>query len=180
MARNVLLRSAGRGPWLAPFPWQAALCARPTIHFAKRLRVAWLTSASLSGFSRGDPTDTGSARLFENRDATDTGNVEDRSHEYRAGRLGFFDPRIDIVDREIGHPAFRDAIELRAGQREQPADIFATHLGDPVGALRHWHGIKGPSDGKAVELLRLLGVARHQLVPVETSVGPIVRHRQLL
>ena len=48
-----------------------------------------------------------------------------------------------------------------------PPTDSVRHLGDPIGAVRHGHGLETPADGTRVELLRLLDIAGHQLVPVE-------------
>src|SRR6185437_8502827 len=60
----------------------------------------------LSG-DRSHPADTGAARLAQDGDAADTRNVEERLHELGAGLNRLGDALIHVVDREIGHPAFR-------------------------------------------------------------------------
>ena len=67
-------------------------------------------------FGRRHPADAGAARLGQDGDAADAGHVEDRPHQLGAGGLRLFHARIDVVDREIGHPAFRHAVELRAAR----------------------------------------------------------------
>jgi hypothetical protein len=130
-------------------------------------------------FRRRHPADAGAARLLENGDAADIGYVEDRPHQCRARGLRPFHARIDVVDGEVGHPTFRNAIELRTREGKQPADVLIAHLGDPISAVRHGHRLEGPADNRAVEFLVAFGVPRHQLVPVEMSVRPLVWHRLL-
>src|SRR5258708_39174750 len=122
------------------------------------------------------PADTGAAWFGQNCNATDTRHIEDWPHQFGAGGLCLLHARVDIIDRQIGHPAFRYAVELRTGQRENTADILVPHFGNPIGAVGHWHRVETPADSIAVELLRLVVVASHQLVPVEMSVPPFVEH----
>src|SRR5262245_35915397 len=63
--------------------------------------------------NRRHPADTGAAGLAQDGDTADTLNVEEWLHELGAGlnRVGY--ALINVVDREIGHPAFRHAVEFR-------------------------------------------------------------------
>src|SRR5581483_3736388 len=91
-------------------------------------------------------------------------------HQLGAGGGGFLDARIDVVDRDVGHPAFRHALVVGAADVEQAADRLAIHLGDPIGAAGHRHGIEAPAHGVGVELLRAFDVPARPFVPVESAV----------
>src|SRR5262249_25661565 len=60
------------------------------------------------------------------------------------------------------------------------ADILFSHLCNPIGAIRHWHGFEVPAERIGVEFLGFGGIASHQFVPVEMSVRPFVWHWLLL
>src|SRR5262245_21927258 len=72
-------------------------------HFRPRLLIA----------DRRDPGDPRSARLFDNGDAPDIGNLERLPHHLRARGLCHLKPRVNVINGKIGHPAFRHALELR-------------------------------------------------------------------
>jgi len=122
----------------------------------------------------------GAAGFGENGDAADAGDIENRLHQFGAGGDGFFRTRIDVIDREIGHPGFRHAVELRRGERKDAAGRLAAGFHDPIGTILHRHRFVCPAEGVGVEFLRLFGVARHQLIPVECAVRPSVCHGLLL
>src|SRR5260221_7102938 len=48
--------------------------------------------------------------------ASDVRNIERLPHHFRAGSLRRLEPRVNVIDGKIGHPAFRHALELRPAQ----------------------------------------------------------------
>src|SRR6202035_4182146 len=119
------------------------------------------------------PTDPGAAGLHQDHNAADAGDVERGLHDLGAGLDCVRSTRVDIVDRDIGHPAFGNAFVVRTADVKKTTDRFIAHLGDPIGhPSAHRHRVEAPAHHVGVEFLCAFDVARHQLVPVEFSVRP--------
>jgi len=63
------------------------------------------------------PANAGAARLGEDRDAADAGNIEDRLHQFGTGGSGFFHARVDIVYAHAGQDRALIDAAVRAGAR---------------------------------------------------------------
>src|SRR5262249_25152034 len=129
---------------------------------------------------RRDPRDRRSAGRLDDRDASYRRNVERLSHDFRAGGLCRLKPCVNVVNGEIGQPAFRDAVEVRPDHRENTPNGFIVHFRHPIGAFRDRHDFERPTDRGTVESLRLFDVARHQLVPKEAAMRPHCRSPWLI
>src|SRR3569833_3284587 len=79
-----------------------------------------------------DPADTGAAGLGQDRDLSDLWNIEDRPHQLGACGFRLLHPRVDIVDRQVRHPAVWHACELRTIGREDAGDRLAVLDCEPI------------------------------------------------
>src|SRR5262249_30517807 len=124
---------------------------------------------------RRDPRNLRSTRRLHDRDTSHRRNVEGLSHDFGAGGLCRFQPCVDVVNGKIGQAVFRHAVEVRPDHRENTGNGFIVHFRHPVRTVGHRHGIERPADRGTVKSLRLLDVARHQLVPIEAAMRPHCR-----
>src|SRR6476619_2835481 len=93
--------------WLVK--WDTTLCGCMRTSLDKRL------------IGRRDQRDHRVARVEQDRDAADAGDVERRFHQLGAGLRSLGRAGIDIVDRDVGHPAFLELLEFRRADVEEAA-----------------------------------------------------------
>ena len=128
-----------------------------------------------SSGGRCHPADACAARLAQDGDAADAGDVEQRAHQRRPGLGCLLYPRVDIIDGEIGHPVLGNAGKVWPFHLEDAGHHLVALLGHPIGAaVLHRHWVEGPADGVGIELLGARRVVGDELVPAKVPVRALL------